>query len=120
MASCGGLTKSGRGCGRKPGDDGWCDSHRPVVDTVSEAAASGDRRRALEALRDRLAAEVERVADEGFCVECKRGSSSIAPVAKQLRDVLDALDAMPESEGSSVVDDLAARRAERKARAAGS
>ena len=122
LERCQGITRSGEPCSRS-GLDGWCKTHRPevpVVDTVKEAAASGDRRRALEALRDRLAAEVERVADEGFCVECKRGSSSIAPVAKQLRDVLDALDAMPESEGSSVVDDLAARRAERKARAAGS
>lgn len=53
-----------------------------------EAAASGDRVEALRALRDRLAVEVERVAEDGFCVECKRGSSSVAPLAKQLRDVL--------------------------------
>lgn len=91
-----------------------------MVDTVPDAAASGDRRRALEALRDRLAQEVERVADEGFCFTCKRGSSSVAPNAKLLADVLKQLDDLPEAEGTSVVDDLAARRAERKARAAGS
>jgi hypothetical protein len=126
---CLGLTKSGDPCSRSGGEDGWCKTHRPEthsvdsvvsVVSVSEAAASGDRRRALEALRDRLAEEVERVSDEGFCFTCKRGSSSVAPNAKLLADVLKQLDELPEVEGSSVVDDLAARRAERKARAAGS
>ena len=126
MASCGGLTRAGSPCSRSGGDDGWCKSHRPEthsvdsVDSVSEAAASGDRRRTLEALRDRLAEEVERVSDEGFCFKCKRGSSSVAPNAKLLADVLKQLDELPEVEGSSVVDDLAARRTARKARAAGS
>jgi hypothetical protein len=86
---------------------------------VSEVR-SGDRRRALVALRDRLAVEVERVAEDGFCPACKRGSSSVAPLAKQLRDVVEELDRLPVAEGESVVDDLDARRAARRAAAAGS
>jgi hypothetical protein len=82
---------------------------------VTEAARSGDRVRALEGLRDRLAEEVERVADEGFCAHCKRGSSSVAPVAKQLRDVLDALaDAAPAVREDPVRDELERRRQARK------
>ena len=87
---------------------------------LSDAVSSGDRRAALEALRDRLAVEVERVAEEGFCTTCKRGSSSIAPLAKQLRDVIGELDQLPVVEDGSVVDDLASRRAARRAAAAGS
>ncbi len=92
-----------------------------VPDGLVEAVASGDRRRALEALRDRLAVEVERVAEDGFCPECKRGSSSVAPLAKRLEDVLEALDELPgaaKTEGTPL-DELRRRRLERKPAAAG-
>ena len=84
-----------------------------------EAAASGDRRRALEALRDRLAEEVERVADEGFCPECRRGSSSVAANAKLLAEVLVQLETLPSVEKETPLDELRRRRAERQTRAAG-
>lgn len=86
---------------------------------LAEVVAQGDMRESLEALRDRLAGEVERVADEGFCVSCKRGSSSIAPLAKQLADVLKLIDALPVAEGGSKLDDLTARRAKRLAASTG-
>ena len=83
-------------------------------EVLTEAVASGDRRRALEALRDRLAVEVERVADDGFCAECKRGSSSVAPLAKQLVDVLAALDSIAPAQEGTPLDELNRRRATRK------
>jgi hypothetical protein len=92
-----------------------------VADRVElvEAVASGDRRRALEALRDRLAVEVERVADEGFCVECKRGSSSVAPLAKRLEDVLAALDDLGVPAEGTALDELRRRRESRRVVAEG-
>lgn len=77
-------------------------------------AVKGDRRKGLEALRDRLAEEVERVAEDGFCPACKRGSSSIAPLAKQLTDVLAHLDALPKSTEGTPLDELARRRENRE------
>ena len=76
---------------------------------------SGEYRDALVALRDRLAEEVERVAEEGFCPHCKRGSSSIAPLSKQLADVLRELSSLKQPEGS-IVDEIAKRRSERGAK----
>lgn len=73
--------------------------------------ASGDRRRALEALRDRLAKELEHEAEAGFCLECKRSSSSVAPLAKQLRDTMAELAALPVAREGTVLDELAKRRA---------
>lgn len=67
--------------------------------------ASGDRRRALEALRDKLVASIEET--EGF---------HVAPLAKQLSDVLVQLDGLKEPEVSAV-DDLARRRDARRAAA---
>lgn len=90
---------------------------------LADVVAGGDLRSALEALRDRLADEVERVAEDGFCPVCKRGSSSVAPLAKQLRDVLVQLDSLAKPVGSKT-DELKKRRADRQAgvakRAAGS
>jgi hypothetical protein len=88
------------------------------VDLI-EAVQTGDRRQSLEALRDRLATELERVAEDGFCLECKRGSSSVAPLAKQLSDVLARLDEMPAEVKGTPLDELARRRADREPGAAG-
>lgn len=68
----------------------------------------GDKRASLEAIRDRLAAELVR----------SRGQSAAA-VARELRAVIDALDALPGGEVSAVAD-LAERLAARRAKAAGS
>lgn len=76
--------------------------------SIRTAATSGDRRTALEALRDHLAAALE-VADE----------RSVAPIANQLRQVLADLDEIPAAEEASTVDDLAARRATRRSAASG-
>lgn len=75
---------------------------------LTEAVASGDRRRALTALRDRLAEEIEG----------SRSSMAIAPMAKQLTDVLKELDGLPIPGEVSRVDELA-RRAARRREAAG-
>lgn len=71
------------------------------------SAMQGDKRTALEAIRNRLAAELAR----------SKGNAAAA-VAKELRAVLDALDALPGAEVSPV-DDLTAKRAKRRADAAG-
>jgi hypothetical protein len=81
---------------------------------VHDAAVSGDLRATLEALRDRLAEEVERVADEGFCPHCKRGSSSVAPVAGQLTKVLAELAALPAPKEGTALSEFQRRRAARQ------
>jgi hypothetical protein len=70
--------------------------------SLKDDLAAGDRRQGLEALRDRLAIDLE-VVDPRYR----------APLAKQLMDVLKALDAIPVAEGSKV-DELARRRAARR------
>jgi hypothetical protein len=74
---------------------------------LAEAAASGDRRKTLEALRDFLATELTSgVAAVG-----------LASTAKLLVDVVRELDSMPGAHPESVSDDLAKRRQQRKAAA---
>ncbi|MGI5293261.1 hypothetical protein ACQEVF_59485 [Nonomuraea polychroma] len=70
-------------------------------------AVQGDKRAALEAIRDRLAAELVRA----------KGQAAAA-VAKELRATIDALEALPGGEVSAV-DDLTAKRAARRAKAQG-
>jgi hypothetical protein len=77
--------------------------------TVSAAASGGDLRAALEALRDRLAAEID----------CADGRT-LAPLAKQFADVVQRISQLPAEEKGSTVDDIAARRAARIRKAAGS
>lgn len=69
---------------------------------------SGDRRRSLEAIRDRLAAELQDA--EG---------RDVAPISKELRAVIDQLDRIPGGKEVSKRDELAARRARRLADAKG-
>jgi molecular chaperone GrpE (heat shock protein) len=70
-------------------------------------AVQGDMRTALEAIRNRLAAELAR----------SKGQAAAA-VAKELRAVLDAIEALPGAEVDPI-DDLAAKRAQRRAEASG-
>jgi hypothetical protein len=77
----------------------------PARSKFAGEVASGDRRRALVALRDRLVAAIEET--EGF---------HVAPLAKQLSDVLADLDKLREPEVSAR-DDLASRRTARRAAA---
>lgn len=76
---------------------------------LADVVASGDRRRSLEALRDHLAQELEN-APAGL---------AIGPIANQLRVVLAELDTLPDATKESTVDDLAKRRATRRATPAG-
>ena len=69
-------------------------------------AASGDRRAALEAIRDRLATELARP-------DC----FGVAGIAKELRAVIAELESLPGAK-ESISDDLAARRAKRRSAAA--
>jgi hypothetical protein len=75
---------------------------------LSTVVAEGDRRKSLEAVRDRLAAELETA--EG---------RDVASVAKELRETIRELDNLPLGEGVSGVDQLANRRASRRRRSAG-
>lgn len=74
--------------------------------SVESAAQSGDQRLALEALRDRLARDLDMAPPQVS-----------AQLAAQLRATLAELAALPAQETKSVVDDIAARRAARRAAA---
>lgn len=75
---------------------------------LNEVVAAGDRRSALEAIRDRLAAEL-----------MVAGGREVASVAKELRETIRELDSLPLPEGVSGVDQLAKKRATRRRKAAG-
>ncbi|MFJ6617594.1 hypothetical protein ACIQOW_08465 [Kitasatospora sp. NPDC091335] len=79
-----------------------------MVGPVSSAVSGGDRRAALEAVRDKLAAELESL--EG---------PAVAVVSKELRATLAELESLPGGWEVSPVDDLSARRAARRAGAQG-
>jgi hypothetical protein len=64
------------------------------------AIRSGDQRQALEAIRDRLA--------EGVMAADDRRLLHLAPLAKQLVDVLDKLEELPTPKADSVDDTRAA------------
>lgn len=78
---------------------------------LKETVESGDLRASLRALRDHLAGELE----EGVvCRACGGPASSpTAPLAKQLQDVLKALDGLGSGEEKSIADELAERRSDR-------
>ena len=71
------------------------------------AVESGDRRKALEAIRDKLAVELH-----------DTPGKDAAALAKELRAVISELDGLPGGKERSAVDELAARRANRLADAA--
>lgn len=70
--------------------------------TVSQAVSSGDRRQALIALRDRLAADI----DNTDTLPRDR-----AAIAKQLQSVLIEIEEIPETTEANVTPLEAARRA---------
>lgn len=69
------------------------------------AALSGDKRATLIALRDRLAQEIETA-----------GARDLAPLSRQLTEVLRQLDEVPDKKEVTVTDDIAARREARRKR----
>ncbi|MGW4426420.1 hypothetical protein [Streptosporangium sp. NPDC004631] len=79
-----------------------------MVRRVSTVVSEGDRRASLEAIRDKLARELTGATGRDAAV-----------IAKELRAVLADLDALPGGKEVSKVDELAARRADRRADAAG-
>ena len=78
----------------------------PPAPTFAQVIAQGDRRAGLVALRDRLARELE-TADR-----------DVASLARQLQAVLREIDELPSLQQESTLDDLANRRASRRAKAA--
>lgn len=77
--------------------------------TLRTEVDSGDLRRGLEAVRDLLARKLSRPGDQ-----------PIAPMARVLVDVMARIDALPDTERQSTVDDLTHRRAARRQAATGS
>ncbi|MFB7473992.1 hypothetical protein [Kitasatospora sp. NPDC056184] len=75
---------------------------------VVGAVASGDRRAALEAVRDKLAAEL-----------AESSGPVVAQLSKELRATIAELESLPGGREVSPVDDLSARRAARRADAQG-
>jgi len=80
------------------------DAGKSLPDVVRE----GDHRASLIALRDHLA---ERLLT---------ADKDAAPLARQLQQVLSQLAALPAPESESKLDEIAARRAARRAKATGS
>lgn len=80
---------------------------RTKPQTLSEHAATGDRRATLEALRNFLAAQLQ-IAER-----------DIPALAKQLRDTIAELESLPNAKETSRVDELNARRSARRSKAAG-
>lgn len=70
------------------------------------AVRSGDRRASLEAIRDQLAATL-----------AEADAQQVASLAKELRAVITELDSMPRTREGSKSDELAAKRATRRAAA---
>ncbi|MFI6270723.1 hypothetical protein [Micromonospora zamorensis] len=75
---------------------------------ASTVIRTGDRRKSLEAIRDKLAAEL----DDAF-------GRDAATIAKELTSVIREIDTLPGGKEVSTVDELTARRAARLADAAG-
>lgn len=84
---------------------------------LKDVVGGGDRRKSLEVIRDRVASEL-----------ASAGGRDVAVLAKELREVIRELDALPgagmetplDRIAGSVSDDLEQRRAARRADATGS
>lgn len=77
-----------------------------AISKVRQALATGDRQAALEALRDRL----------GMAMT-KAEAREVPALSRELRMIIDELDRLGAGVGGDSVDDLAARRARRRAAA---
>jgi len=81
---------------------------------VAGVLAQGDMRASLVALRNRLAEQID--AAEGRCSECSAADGRVlATLTKELREVLRAIDELPQVEGASRIDELANARKARQA-----
>ena len=79
-----------------------------AADSLSDPLTCGDYRVSLEALRAVLADRLRVAADD------PRRLIHVAPISKQLSDVLARIESLPNAERASVSDDLRARRASRR------
>ena len=79
-----------------------------AADSLPDPLTCGDYRASLEALRAVLADRLMVAADD------PRRLIHVAPIAKQLSDVLARIESLPNAERASVSDDLRARRASRR------
>jgi hypothetical protein len=91
-------------------------TERDLLADLSTVAPT-DRRRWLEALRDRLAREADEVTWDKHKRECKcvcgmGDGRTLVAVLKELRAVLDAIDALPAEKEGSRLDDIAAHVAD--------
>lgn len=68
------------------------------VANLMDAAKSGDRRRTLEALRDKIAASIQ---------DCESGRD-VAALSKRLMEVMGEIDALPEPNDYDELEDLQA------------
>lgn len=75
---------------------------------LTTSVRSGDRREALEAVRDKIAAELQ-----------EASGMVAASLAKELRATMAELESLPGGREVSAVDDLSARRTARRADAQG-
>ncbi len=86
-------------------------------------ADPNNRRALLAAILKRLIAELDGDAGHRRACECKCGvppdSRTVPTLAKELRELIREIDTLPGGEEADPVDDLAAQRAARLARAAG-
>lgn len=87
-------------------------------DGLVGVVASGDRRAALEAIRDVLADEIAREADTGWCPACRRGSSTLPQLVSRLTDVLEQVEALVPAEVKGTPLDELRRRREARSEAA--
>jgi hypothetical protein len=71
---------------------------------IADAASTGNRLATLEALRDRLAAEID---------QCDT-QKDLAALVLRLTDVLEQIDSMPSTQQVSAADEIAERRAARR------
>jgi hypothetical protein len=87
---------------------------------VSDATSEG-RRATLEAIRDRLAKMLDGAAGHEPGCPCECGAAydvrAMAPISKELREVMQQLDDLPNENGESEVGDIAAQREKRRQQA---
>lgn len=109
-------------------DEDWDDLELVAARDFSRRVSTGDFRDSLVAIRDTLARMVDnpqRAQHRRECVcICGIGDDrTLVPIVKELRGVLDAIEALPAEEGASRLDSIAARHedelAGRRRRAAG-
>lgn len=73
-----------------------------------DAISADDRRRALEALRDKIAAKLD-AGDCSYCGGPRGDASGMASLSLRLMKIFEALDALPYDRGVSRLDSLRSR-----------